>query len=258
MADVTLQSIWEAIQQMKGQVSAEVNAHLDLKIGTVQAGLMDIQQSLNAVTGQITELQQRVSTNEDDVAKLSARMSALEKDNAYLKDKVEDLENRSRRSNLRFINVPEKSEKDDMVGFVSLQLIPTLLGRENFPTAPVVERAHRTPTFSNTSKPGPPRPILVKFANFQDKVKILRLARGKGHLSLGGVAVFIFPDFSPQTVKKRRGFDEVKKKLRAAGMEYSLFYPNTLRVKVEGKPKLFRSAKEAEEFFRDLPPGPTT
>lgn len=135
MTDITLQSIWEAIHQMKGQVSAEVNAHLDLKIGSVQAGLMDIQTTLNTVTAQVTELQQRVSTNEDDVAKLFGRMSALEKDNDYLKEKVEDLENRSRRSNLRFINVPEKSEKDDMLAFVSHHLLPAVLGKENFPCA---------------------------------------------------------------------------------------------------------------------------
>lgn len=252
MADITLQSIWDAIHQMKGQISAEVNAHLDLKIGSVQAGLMDIQTTLNTVTGHVAELQQRVITNEDDVAKLVVRVNALEKDNAYLKEKVDDLENRSRRANLRFINVPERSEKDDMLAFVTQLLIPAVLGKENFPKPPVVERAHRTPTFSGSSRPGPPRPILVKFANFQDKVKILRLAREKGRLSFREATIFIYPDYSAQTVKKRREFDEVKKKLRAAEVEYSLLYPSTLRVMVKGKPKLFRSAKEAESFFSDL------
>lgn len=74
MAEVSQQSIWEAIQQVKGQVTAEVNSHLDLQIGTVQTGLIKIQKTLYMVTGQITELQQRVSTNEDTVGDLLRRM----------------------------------------------------------------------------------------------------------------------------------------------------------------------------------------
>uniref|UniRef100_A0A672Z1F5 L1 transposable element RRM domain-containing protein n=1 Tax=Sphaeramia orbicularis TaxID=375764 RepID=A0A672Z1F5_9TELE len=260
MAEISLQSIWEAIHQMKEQVSAKVNAHLDLKIGTVQAGLMDIQQTLNSVVFQITELQQRVSTNEDNVAKLLGRVNALEKDNTYLKEKVEDSENRSRRPNLRFISVPEKSEGGDIVAFMSQQLIPKLLRRESFPKAPVVERAHGSPTFNTSVRLGAsrPRPILVKFLSFQDKVKIMRLAKEKGDLVFEGNAIHIYPDFSLGIVKKRHKYDAVKRKLPAADIKYSLLYPYTLRVMVKGKPKLFRSSKEAEDFFQDLSPGSTT
>ncbi|KAK7901123.1 hypothetical protein WMY93_017892 [Mugilogobius chulae] len=244
MAEISLQSIWDAIQQVKEQVTVEVIAHLDLKIGSVQAGLMDIQQNLGTLTGQITELQERVSSNEDAVGDMQRRLCALEKDNTYLKEKVEDLENRSRRCNLRFINVPEKAEGVD-----------SHTPREgNFATVPVVERAHRSPTYSSSSsRPGPPRPILVKFLNFQDKMKILRLAREKENLKFGESKVHIYPDFSPGLVKKRREFDVVKRQLRAADIKYSLQYPSTLRVIVEGKPKLFRCSKEAEDFFRATP-----
>uniref|UniRef100_A0A673B5Q8 L1 transposable element RRM domain-containing protein n=1 Tax=Sphaeramia orbicularis TaxID=375764 RepID=A0A673B5Q8_9TELE len=257
MAEISLQSIWEAIHQMKEQVSAQVHAHLDLKIGTVQAGLMDIQQTLNSVVGQSTELQQRVSTNEDNVAKLLGR---VEKDNTYLKEKVEDLENWSTRYKPSFINVPEESEGGDIVAFMSQQLIPKLLGRESFPKAPVVERAHRSPTFNTSVRLGAsrPRPILVKFLNFQDKVKIMRLAKEKGDLVFEGNTIHIYPDFSPGIVKKRREYDAVKRKLHATDMEYSLLYPDMLRVMVKGKPKLFRSSKEAKDFFQDLSPESTT
>lgn len=253
MAEVSLQSIWDAIQQVKGQVTAQVNAHLDMEIGIVQAGLMDIQQSLTTITGQVTELQQRVSANEDQADNLLARVCALEKDNAYLKEKVEDLENQSRRSNLCFIGVPEKMEGADMIAFIG-QTIQSVLGKENFPVVPPVERAHRTPTFARASKSnGPPRPILAKFLNFQEKVKILRLAREKGNLQIAANKFHIYPDFSPGLVKKRCEFDEVKKKLRGTDMKYSLQYPSTLRVTVEGKIKLFHCPKDAEAFFRDIP-----
>lgn len=255
MAEISPQSIWDALHQVKEQVTTEVKAHLDIQIGSVQAGLMDIQQSLGFLTGQINELQQRVSANEDTIGNLEERVCALEKDNSYLKEKMEDLENRSRRSNLRFINIPERKEGGGMVAFIG-ELVATLFGKEHFPTAPVVERAHRLPTFVRSPRSdGPPRPILVKFLNFQDKVKILRLAREKRNLKMGESTVYIYPDFSPGLVKKRREFDPVKKKLCAADVKYSLQYPSTLRVIVEGKPKLFHCPKEAEKFYRDLPEG---
>uniref|UniRef100_A0A3Q2C810 Uncharacterized protein n=1 Tax=Cyprinodon variegatus TaxID=28743 RepID=A0A3Q2C810_CYPVA len=233
---VSLQSIWDAIRQVKGQVTTHVNAHLDMKIGIVQAGLMDIQQILTTITGQVTELQQRGSVNEDQADNLLARVCALEKDNAYLKEKVEDLENQSRRSNMRFIGVPEKMEGADMIAFIG-QTIQSVLGKENFPVVPPVERA----------------PILVKFLNFQDKVKILRLPREKGNLQIGANEFHIYPDFSPGLIKKRCEFDEVKKKLCGTDMKYSLQYPSTLRVTVEGKIKLLHCPKDAEAFFHDIP-----
>lgn len=107
MSEISVQIIWDAIQQVKGQVTTEVNAHLDLKMGSIQTGLIDIQQTLSSVTGQISELQEQLSRQ--CCQPVEAGVHPGER-NAYLKKKkkVEDLENRSRRFNLRFLNVPEK------------------------------------------------------------------------------------------------------------------------------------------------------
>ncbi len=232
MADeVNLHSIWQAIQQIK----VDMTAHFDSKIETIQAGLINIQGSLSSMWDQITEVQQRVSANEDNISDLSKHVQALEKENIYLRDKAEEAENRSQSSNLRFFGIPEHKEGRDVIAFMS-QLILQLLGKDNFPVAPVIERAHRSPTFSSSTSSASPRPILVKFLHFQDKVKILRLARVKGELIHMGARIHVYPDFSAGLVKKRRQFDAVKKSLCAADMKYSLLYPAKLRVMVEGKP----------------------
>lgn len=132
-----------------------------------------------------------MSANEDNIGDLSKRVQALEKENAYLKDKAEEAENRSWSSNLRFINVPEHKEGRDVIAFMN-QLIPQLLGKDNFPMAPVIERAHHSPTFTSNTSSASPRPILLKFLHFQDKVKILRLAREKGELICMGARVHIY------------------------------------------------------------------
>lgn len=89
---------------------------------------------------------------------------------------------------------------------------------------PVIERANRSPTFSPSTRSAP-RPILVKFLHFQDKVRILRLARERRELTYMGAHVHIYPDFSAGLIKKCRQFDAVKKKLCAADIKYSLLYP---------------------------------
>ncbi|KAJ8344567.1 hypothetical protein AAFF_G00239660 [Aldrovandia affinis] len=62
---------------------------------------------------------------------IQTRLLQLQKENAYFVDKVDDLENRSRSSNLRFIQVPESAEGRNVISFMSL-LIQELLGETTF------------------------------------------------------------------------------------------------------------------------------
>ncbi|KAJ4933513.1 hypothetical protein JOQ06_030339 [Pogonophryne albipinna] len=159
--------------------------------------------------------------------------------------KVGDLENRSRRSNLRFVGIQESAEGSDIIGFMS-RLIPQLLGPDAFPTLPIIERAHRSPTARQNSRA---RAIMIELLNFQDKVKILRLAREKKSLDYNGKHISIYPDFSPELTRRRRSFDPVKRKLRELNMKYFLLYPCTLCVVVDGTQQRFSTHKDAEEIF---------
>ena len=147
---------------------------------------------------------------------------------------------------------PSDVKGKDMIAFINdRSLIQLLLVKDNFPMAPVSERAHRSPTFT-TSNRSTPCPILVKFPYFQDKLRILRLAREKGHLTYMGARIHVFPNVSAAVIHKRRQFDPVKQKLFAADFKYSLLYSCTQRVMVDGKPKLFPSPEEAEILLHDL------
>lgn len=246
---INLQSILDMIQQMK----LEMITHLDGKIDSLGAKLTKIDGSLQMLGEQVTEMEQRVSSNEDDITDLVKRVKMLEKENTDLKSWAEDTENRSRRSNLRFIGIPERAEARDILGFMR-QMIPQLLGEANFPTFPVIERCHRIGMQDNSRAKGP-RPILVKFHYFQDKLKVMKLAREKNvSLQYKGARVFIYPDFSAGLVQRRRGFDAVKKKLRDRDIKYALIYPCTLRVAFAGKTQFFRTPEEAEVSLGELSP----
>lgn len=229
VADITLKHIWDAILQTK----TDIYAYIDAKIAPIQASIEKIQGSMSIISDQINTLEQRVSSNEDNVEDLTKRVKLLEKENIYLRAKVDDAENRSRACNLRFINIPEKSEGRDTIAFMN-KLIPQLLGKESFPTSAPIEKAHRTPTFLPGNKTDRPRPILVKFLSFQDKVHILRLAKEKKELLFQGSRIYIFPDFSADLTKRRREFDAVKNKFREMDIKYSMMYPCILRIHEDG------------------------
>lgn len=236
---VSWQTIWDAVLSLK----QDMLKHLDSKLDPINSSLTAIHTSLQTLSDHVNEPEHRVSSIEDNVQDHWNRQDQLGKENSHLLDKVEDLENRSRSCNLRIIRVPESAEGRDITGFTS-KLVPQLLGSENFPEPLVIERAQRSPTTRLDDKP--PRPILIKLLNFHYKVEILRLARKKNELVYNGSRVHIHPDFSPESLKKRRGFDTVKKKLRELDLKFSLRHPSTLSVMADGKQRLFRCPKEAE------------
>ncbi|KAK7904168.1 hypothetical protein WMY93_016775 [Mugilogobius chulae] len=143
------------------------------------------------------------------------------------------------------------AEGRDVVGFMG-KLIPLLLGKDHFPAPLAIEVAHRTPGLSKTNPKAGPRPIIIKLLHFNDKMKIIRLAREKKALLYEGTRIHIYPDFSAGVLQKRRQFDSVKKRLRELNISYALLYPAVLRIHTGDKTLLCRSPEEAQAFVRDV------
>ncbi len=68
-----------------------------------------------------------LSDYRDRIVALEASCVTLELENTRLKAKTDDLENRSCRSNLRIIEIPEKMEEADLVKFISELLVGIFL-----------------------------------------------------------------------------------------------------------------------------------
>ncbi|KAL6468833.1 hypothetical protein MHYP_G00223570 [Metynnis hypsauchen] len=68
----------------------------------------------------------------------------------------------------------------------------------------------------------------------------------------GNSRVFIFHDFSAATLRKRKRFDEVKKRLRAVGATYMHLYPASLKVVHNGLSKVSDDPAEVEKFMASL------
>ncbi|XP_059844498.1 uncharacterized protein LOC132404373 [Hypanus sabinus] len=92
------------------------------------------------------------------------------------KFKITDLENRSRRQNLRIIGFPERVESGDLTEFFS-KLLWEIFGDEGLQTKPVIDRAHRVARFSSTTDK--PRAVIVRLHYPREKELLIRLARKK-------------------------------------------------------------------------------
>lgn len=93
---ISLQTLWDCIQQIK----TDMLTHLDAKVDPIQTKLSSIQMSLDTLGEHVSSLEQRIGANEDNLQDLPTQTKELTKDNAYLMDRFQDLENRSRSSNL--------------------------------------------------------------------------------------------------------------------------------------------------------------
>lgn len=182
----------------------------------------------------------------DRVTALEQSNQAIAKDCKKLQDKCLDLENRSRRQNLRLVGIEEGAEGGNIIRFLT-EFFPDVLGAENFHSPVIIDRAHRT-LAPRPAAGERPRAILVRL-HYMDKLKILDLGKAKGRLMYKGAQVHIFPDMSPEVTRLRAAFNPVKRKLCEANIAYSLFYPARLAITVDGIRHSFDSPRAAKEFF---------
>lgn len=104
-----------------------------------------------------------------------------------LQSRLDEQDDRSRRNNLLFHAIPDCKETWNES---EARIREVLTGVIDLPSANDIERAHRLGAF----RPGRHRPIIVKFANFKTKDKIL-CARKK----LKEKNISVNEDFSPAT-----------------------------------------------------------
>ena len=123
--------------------------------------LSTIKHDITNIKSNVTELEKGLNAVNDDVAEMkeSMKRKADLKQLEELEREVEDLRNRSRRNNLVFYNIPEKSESDNCtcVAFIK-GFIASHMGLETLRGYVAIERAHRTPMQLNKNRKSP-RPI---------------------------------------------------------------------------------------------------
>lgn len=165
-----------------------------------------------------------------------------------LENKVADLEDRSRRDNVRIHGVPENPETANPLAYLS-DTIPKW-----FPELGSVEimRAHRVgPTREDANRKPVPRTLLLKLLRFTDRDKILGAAR-KTAIEVDGSVIRFTPDYSTQTFNRRLAFSNAMGALQKLGFRTFLLYPARLKVMRGGTSHVFNTPQEAKDFIETL------
>ncbi len=154
-----------------------------------------------------------------------------------------DMEDRSRRNNVRLVGLPEGAEGPDAAGFLRVNLskwIPSLRGRDI-----EIDRAHCM--YDGGRGSDRLRTLIFHVLRWHDKSEILKGARQAYPVKCAqnNVTLLFFPDFSPATAIRRKAFGPVLKKLTALGLQPFLIYPAVMKLRHKGEQKSYDSPQKA-------------
>lgn len=157
------------------EVSLLLLSLFDKRFDVLQASINSALAQITSNAQKITELENMVSTCEDTVTALSQSTTTHQTELSSLRDKLDDLENRERRNNLRFVGVPETITGEHLNSFLTKDFLQAL--DLTIPSNPLlVERVHRIGPPRNQGG-GRPRQVIAKFQNWTIKEQILRAYR---------------------------------------------------------------------------------
>ena len=236
------------------KITDNITKLLDVKVNTVLAVIHEQTSQIQALATRVDDAETRISGVEDTMDVLQAKVTKLEKQITDMADHIDDLENRSRRCNLRLVGLPEGTEGKDPVTFMETWL-PFYLNLTTKSGKIKLDRAHRSlaprPVTNQRA-----RPIIMKLHNFTDKQRVMAVARRLGtepNQPADRIRVSFFNDYSAAVAKKRKAFDEVKGCLRRKNVEYALLYPATLRLSVNGVVKRFGTLRQLRLTWNRCP-----
>lgn len=232
------------------EVTQSFSNAMDKKLSKISETLERISSTLEGQSKRIAEAEQRVSDVEDTVVGLEARLAEAEKKFKTMTDSVDDMENRSRRDNIRILNLEEGTEGKRPIQFFESWL-PTVLSLEASPGTKSrikIDRAHR----SLGPRGARPRPVIIKLHNSRDKPRIIAAVRAKQNLEYEGERIFIHQDLSTAVRERRRAFNTVCRALIEKGIRFNMRFPATLTVHHNGTEHRFDSPGGAETFLNTL------
>lgn len=216
-----------------------------------------LQQAVSELKGQLSHLTQAVNTNESrlgevfqDVSDLKKQYETLQKSHLHLSNKVDDLENRSRRCNLRVLGIPESVKGQDLFLFLQ-KTLPELLNIQDACINLVIERAHRLGS-ARTTADGRPRVVIFKSLSFVHKEAIWVASRKQRDIRWNGGRILIFQDYSSEVSRARKEFSPLCSQLAKEGRKFALMFPARLRLHHGSSFKDFSSVADAEGFLAEL------
>ncbi|CAH2293019.1 Hypothetical predicted protein [Pelobates cultripes] len=233
------------LRGMLREATADIKTHVAAEITKQLEGLKTEMATLASRTGQtenrISKLESSTQEHAQDIAYFHGKIAALE-------DGMEDLNNRSRRNNIRIRGLPEAVTQE--------QLLPTLkaifqeMAPDLTPNDLEIDRVHRALKPPNLNQ-ATPRDIITRLHHFSAKEKLTQAARYK-QPKFKGISLTFFQDLSPLTLKKRRDLKPLTLALQQQGLKYVWGHPFKLIVRKDEQAHILLHPTEMGPFAESL------
>lgn len=223
------------------------------EIRSLKPFMEDASAKLQFLTDKWSQLDERMVVVEQSVSSVqetNSKVHVLQSQVSSLRKQVEDLENRSRRNNLRIYGLPENSEGSDPISFFR-SFLPKLL---NMPTDSVlnIQRAHRLGRLHSTSISIPvprPRGIILYFLEYTDLLKVLAASKKLSRIVWSGHTLYFSQDYAKATADRRKAFLQLRPQLRDLGARYGLFHPCLFKVTYNNKTTAYDDPLKLKSFL---------
>uniref|UniRef100_A0A8C5LV70 Uncharacterized protein n=1 Tax=Leptobrachium leishanense TaxID=445787 RepID=A0A8C5LV70_9ANUR len=211
------------LQRVEALISSlPTRADIDRLITSVQD---TFKAELAVVHTELAEVGSRVTRVERRLDKVSAAGEAGQLPD--FRRRLDDLENRSRRQNIRIRGVSE--EVTDIPSYL-LGLFNSILETDKI-TRLHIDRAHRVFRPRPQTPSSPPRDIICHITDFLLKEEVLNTARNASPWRYLDMDVELYQDLSAFTLAARRALRPVTSSLREAGIPYRWGHPFALVVR---------------------------
>ena len=98
-----------------------------------------------------------------------------------------------------------------------------------------------------------PRHIIIRMPKVKDKERILKTAREKQIITYKEVPIILSADFSKETFRARRDWQEIFKVMKSRHLRPRLLYTAKISFRIKGQIKSFPDKKNLKEFIITRP-----
>lgn len=237
--------------------SVVVKAVQDVMAPLMEAQAESLKRAIQDIKSQFHQLAQQVATNEhrigetfQDVHDLKRSYDKLQKSHLQLSNKVDDLENRSRRCNLRIVGIPESVKSHKLSKFLQTTL-PSILNIQDACSDMVIERAHRLGPLRQEAD-NRPRVVIFKTLSFLHKEALWQASRKMKDIRWNDARLFVFQDYSSEVSRARKEFSTLCSRLVKDNRKFALLFPARLRLYDGTSFKDFTTVADAEGYLAEL------
>ncbi|KAJ1215590.1 hypothetical protein NDU88_003198 [Pleurodeles waltl] len=205
MSDKEQYTTMERILQEITAVSRRIEG-MDASISSLTLETKSMRSDVAGFQSRVTGLEHRMGSLEAQEATSQDR----DQDLLDLRSKLTDLEDRSRRDNIRLLGIPENEESTDIQAFLGSTLPKFTLLDFDLPLE--FQRAHRV-GLKRSDKSSRPRPIIACLLHHNQTRQILQAAHSHGPFRIGQHDIRITADYSKDTNERRKAFLALRPRL---------------------------------------------